>query len=580
MTYTLNIDGDEFIPNPTAADISEAIAKVGRGVSNFFIVLKDDCENVFMQTGYPETPDGEWNLEHRDDTEAQYSRPVHVDSLVSVISQWMGLSPGWAPGPEWQPLEEDEDPGPEFDSAIGTDWIEWVVREEGDSLALIYVDDNGQPIPKAHLIPDVDLLTKITGTTFTRLADGQTLMLRPLLTEQSRHVIDEIVAHPDYQGYNWPKFALEHDIDAEVPEHEAQFDFNPAISKVYSRRVGRTLVKRAKVIAKAVLADPSFDPLDDELQEGLVAKHASDAPMRLLKAAQSAVTDMSSNLREKAERDIAKQAKIFVSSLTPSEVDRLALLTGSQRSEELVAAHPHLSPGRARLLYRPAQDLLSETWRERDLRFATVSRALLAVGKTKSELAALFRISQAKVSTTMNDAPEDIRLAEDDHLRQLVVGMVELNETLPSAQKVLEARKNAAKDAAAEAAAFGNQFEKLTADLIASWPRRTIDQFALLPYKDREQLLAEQHPELAPVVVTSLASHVTSAVWRIDTDERVARYATAIRAIQAKGSSRAAAARYLGIGAAWAGDVLSRKADDVDLTDDDYLVALVRAYKR
>ena len=52
------------------------------------------------------------------------------------------------------------------------------------------------------------------------------------------------------------------------------------------------------------------------------------------------------------------------------------------------------------------------------------------------------------------------------------------------------------------------------------------------------------------------------------------------RGLQAKGASRASAARYLGIGTSWAGDVVQRKPDDIDLTHDDYLVALVDAYKK
>ena len=57
MAYTLNIDGDEFVANASTPDISDAIAKVGRGHANFFIVLDTDYENVFMQTGYPQSPE-------------------------------------------------------------------------------------------------------------------------------------------------------------------------------------------------------------------------------------------------------------------------------------------------------------------------------------------------------------------------------------------------------------------------------------------------------------------------------------------------------------------------------------------
>ncbi|KRA37962.1 MULTISPECIES: hypothetical protein [unclassified Nocardioides] len=618
--YRLETDNAAAQPDPTVDTIADAVDRIKAFAIFYFILIDGDDEDRFFQTSLPEDPDDVWTLEHRNEG-GQFTCDVPADQVVTIAAQWVGLLPGFDPGPPWRLLTDDELAGGSDDGDYddledkdpkdkdpkdkdpkdkdpkdlpvltwlpGTDPSQFLVDD-----LFVYADENGPLILDQDAVADLDVYGTV-GWGTARGQDGNEYTVKQVLNRADRDLMESLFADPQFTGRIDDTFFDEHQIQERSTNQWERIQFRIILGKLWRRRVVDRLQPIAVPLAEQIVSLPEFSPRNETLIRSQVAALVAtipDASPHLGRYVREAVRDLdhAQNLTEKADKAARKAAKGYLAGLSAAELDRFAFLNSEERAAVVAVSHPHLSAEQLEEFSYDFLKPLAKKWPERELYYSTVARALIGTGRTRKDVAALLGIKQARMSARMAKAPEDVTLPVNHHLRSLVAGIVELNDTMPTVGDVFNARKSVWRvenaeweQERAQQAALGDEVDAWTQQVLAALDAAGKDQFALQTGAEREAWCKELLPDLPKVAYNAIARKVVHELWQIDPIARLFRYGQAVVALKERGSTRAGAARYLNISASYATDAEwnALKKPKARLDDDDYLVELVEAWTK
>jgi predicted transcriptional regulator len=356
-------------------------------------------------------------------------------------------------------------------------------------------------------------------------------------------------------------------------------DVHLAVFQIYQHRVGDAVEARIDEIAARVVRHPGFDPLDQELHLRLVHELAPDDDEHFAEQAHNAVWALvhENGMIQQAKGDLGSVAHAFFTGLTAREVDLLSYADWATREATVSVAYPALSKAQLNAVAHHLRDLLRASRSERELRFATVARLLRESGLSKREVADSLGIKQVQMSNAVRESPEDVSLAPDDYLRDLVVDF-ELDESLPSSATVLAERAEARAASHHAAEEVESRISDLADEVLTTFDRRAKDLYAQMARVDKERVIAARCPDADTDVAELVASRVGELVNGADQSDLRARYATAVRALTRRGATHAEAARHLGISPQRAEGITGAVPQDIDLAPDDYLREVIDSF--
>ncbi|WP_460845949.1 hypothetical protein [Nocardioides ultimimeridianus] len=559
LQWYLSVDGQDDIQKPTMDDLRAACAAVRDGDADFFVAARRTADDEFIQSSGPAGDDLDtWSVEHADST-GHYVGEVAAAAVPGLVDQWATRADGWAEGIDWRPLALEElqrlEPTdseilqlPELALPPGTaleHLLEW---------PFVYIEADGSLVADTDAISDIDLLAgpsrpvTVDGernrrwSDLARVGTAHVVRTRTLLHPAHRAAIERLVSDPTY--------LLGDRFDYVVEDFQEMLHFARSLKDIYERRVGGPLDERAKKLAAAVFADESFDHLEHERTSTLVRDLTSNEEPRVARLIERRLRRLveKAGLQERDEARAAMTAADYLGSLSPAERDRLGMSSSAELRRSIEAAYAELGHARAGLVAQQVSRSLDPQRSERELRYATVARALLAAGVSKKDAAALLGIDQRKMSMAVREAPEDVCLEADDHLRTVGPDVVRLVPGCPSPAEVLRAREhqsNAKRDMQSNARA---EIPALVATALAELGAEELDRFPLMTHEDRQRRISEILPAVPAAVVENVSMEVgaklrISATW----EERARRYGVAVNALRARGATLKQARDHLGI---------------------------------
>lgn len=231
-----------------------------------------------------------------------------------------------------------------------------------------------------------------------------------------RELVDRIVADERFDGYRSRRLATEY--VAHLDAHDAHIVENVAV-RVFNETVGKELDNRATRLLPGLAADPEFDPLawGADLEDFLAARLPVEDP-RVLERLGSELPAYAreSGLTSKAQREVAESARLVFDSLTPLVRDQLGFASKNAGRLQLVGSYlDEIPPNRKQHVLRELVDLESDVHAaSREARYATATRRLVELGRTKAEISRRLGISTSVMDRIVRANRSDIELDPQD----------------------------------------------------------------------------------------------------------------------------------------------------------------------
>lgn len=437
-----------------------------------------------------------------------------------------------------------------------------------------YVDASWRLLPEARDVPDVDAFSIDETAGWALGPDGEPVLVHRVLRAESRTLITLLL-----DDHSWAPRELTDEQAAALLEDEfadGQGATLDVLLRLWHERVAPRLRGEGERIAARIVAEPGFS-LDWQRISLLVEKAVVGEP-RIGYFVEDAIMELlhRRNYFGAEEARAKNTAKRYLSALSPAEMDRHYFFS----FREIEAALSEFTSRNGAVVPAGAAREVRERVRGRNptKRYATVGRALMGAGMSKSEVAHLLGIRTAALTDALTASPEDWPIAADDPLRDLVGSRVALDaaslseEELEERRLARQAERLAAHRAQVEAdrARSAVDVDRIAGSLLQELDEWALDSLALSALRDRAARIGEWLPDLPEAARPDVAYRVVTRLRRQDPEVRLRRYGAAVNALLDKGATRTAAARHLRISSANA-KLAQEHAAGVTLAEDDYL---------
>ena len=208
---------------------------------------------------------------------------------------------------------------------------------------------------------------------------------------------------------------------SESAEDSLRYD----VYRIFERGVGKSLNKTARRIVRDLVKHPEFDPLflepaaiehSDFVQEAV----AGEDPRVLAMVAQGLRQAVwNGGLREIAERELNELATSLIPQIPMAVRDQVAFTSRNAVRDALLSPYlDSVAPRRRPLLgYWIKKIDGSQSWREREVRYAATAQNLLAMGVTKTAIATRLQLSSGVLNRLLGTrVPDDFTFDPNDHL--------------------------------------------------------------------------------------------------------------------------------------------------------------------
>lgn len=230
---------------------------------------------------------------------------------------------------------------------------------------------------------------------------------------------DEIAAHPHFHGRNTEDVI--HELQAAI--HPADFDdIQYEAMQRFERGVGAMLKQEARKITRTLLSHPNFDPLALHTPFGADSSVIEDAiqgrDARLRRMVQDALqrTVWEQGLDQLALREVEAHAAKILKAIPILVRDKVGFASRNAFRDELLA--PYLidfTPGRHELIAAEVRRReLREFGADRENRYATAARMLLANGSPRKRAASVLQIGPATLDRILRTRLIDRPLSPKD----------------------------------------------------------------------------------------------------------------------------------------------------------------------
>lgn len=234
--------------------------------------------------------------------------------------------------------------------------------------------------------------------------------------EKIRKIVDNLLLDERYDGYRTRKVLAEHVADLDMGDAETVERIGRYI---FDNTIGKELNHKSAQIAKDLIEDPDYDPLLRRSQyENFIEERIDNLDPRVLHRVERELNDYAeeSGARDRAARQLKKDAELLLNSLPPLELDRFGFFTREAARMNFLA--PYLegqSPHRIERMLREVVNLERDRFAIlREQRYATAARRLEAAGMRRTEVTRRLGVSNSVIERLVTSYRQDIELASDD----------------------------------------------------------------------------------------------------------------------------------------------------------------------
>ena len=236
------------------------------------------------------------------------------------------------------------------------------------------------------------------------------------LSADLKELVNELVLDPGYDGR--PDSAIAAARTDHLPTEDAS-SVGYSASMVWGETVGKELDRTVKNLVAHLAADPDFEPLPwNEEIDNFVASRLSGKRPGLVALVQRELNQFAfeNGLIAKLEIEIKREARAALDGLTP--LDRDVYGFTSRNAKRLQLAQPyiaHVRESRRRFVVYWMSRLEGEEFGlEREARYATAVRALLAQSESRAAISRTLGISTSIMDRIERENRRDVVLAMDD----------------------------------------------------------------------------------------------------------------------------------------------------------------------